>query len=199
MSWVTTDGRVIPGGYRVIGWDLDSSVRSTAHRRHLLPAIRAGEATWEDYSMLCSDDVPIPGAVKLMRMLENHYLHFAISGTSDKSLELTQGWCALHDVPFDDYLLRPADEPMETWKPRAITRVQKAGLEVELFVEDWEGTARLVAEQTGVPVLGVNPFDADAVLTTQDELAEVLATKGDTELGKTLARSVFTELKKRRL
>ena len=36
-----------------------------------------------------------------------------------------------------------------------------------LFVEDWE-PPRILAKETGIPVLGISPFDADAATVTQD-------------------------------
>ena len=66
---------------RAVGWDLDSTLCSTMHRRHLVPEIKAGRATWDDYSDLCVNDEPIAGAVALARMLHAAgHPQYAISG-----------------------------------------------------------------------------------------------------------------------
>lgn len=203
VAWRTHDGRPVKAGSLVACWDLDSTVRSTMQRRHLLPKIRAGQATWDDYSLLAADDVPIPGSVALMRMLENVYWNFAVSGTSAAALDLTRQWAKRHDVPLHDYLLRPAGDTTENgvFKVGVIRQLQDAGLKVVLFLEDWEPAARYITEQTGVPVLGINPFDADAVTATQDWLVEVLEhefTESSYVGGTELAVNVFRELKQGR-
>lgn len=158
----------------VVGWDLDSSVGSTMHRRHLIPEIRAGRKTWHDYSVLCLDDEPIEGAVALMRLMTQmnpRVGHVAISGRSVRALSLTQQWAERHRVPFSRYMLRPDDEDNGKWKVRCIRQLEDEGHTVRLFVEDWAPAARYIREQTGVPVLGVNPFDPDTCLVGRAQLA----------------------------
>lgn len=178
MSWkISSTGYLISDGTPTVAWDLDSSVRSTMQRRHLVPKIKAGEATWDDYSLLCADDVPITGSVALMRLLGNTCANIAVSACSDVALGLTRQWCVKHDVPLDDFLMRPAGDRTESgiFKVSAIRRLQDAGLDVVLCVEDWEPVAEYITQETGVPVLGVNPFDPNAALINQDELSNTLA------------------------
>lgn len=162
-------------GMEVVCWDMDSSVRSTMQRRHLIPAIRCGEATWHDYSMLAADDEPVEGAVALMRMLSPDYLNIAVSGASDGALDITVDWAKRHEVPLDDYLLRPDGDaiPVSEWKVTCVRRLRAAGLVVRLFVEDWAADAAAIRAE-GVPVLGVNPFDPGSMLMTQADLGQAL-------------------------
>lgn len=164
-------------GLEVVAWDLDSTVRTTMHRRWMLPEIKSGLLTWDDYSMACAGDSPNPGAVALMRMLGGRYLNIAISGCSEAALDLTVGWAARHRVPLDDYILRPAGDstPNGEWKVTGVRRLQDAGLVVRVFLEDWGPAAAYITEHTGVPVFGVNPFDPDTVMITQEQLAAALA------------------------
>jgi hypothetical protein len=145
------------------------------HRRRLIPEIRAGRKTWHDYSLLCADDEPIEGAVALLRLLENQAWNIAVSGSSVLALGITRDWARRHDVPLDDFLMRPDDTPNGEWKVAAVRRLRDAGLTVRLFVEDWAPAAREIREQTGVPVLGVNPFDPDTCLVGRAQLAMELA------------------------
>jgi hypothetical protein len=162
----------------VVGWDLDSSVASTLHRRTLIPEIRAGRKTWHDYSLLCLEDEPIEGAVALMRLMVvtcPRIAHVAISGRSAQARDLTEAWAEKHEVPFGRYMLRPDDQPNEGWKVQCIRQLQDEGHTVALFVEDWAPAARYIREQTGVPVLGVNPFDPETCLVSRAQLAMELA------------------------
>jgi hypothetical protein len=144
----------------VIAWDLDSTVRSTAHRRYLVPEIHAGRAEWADYAMLCADDTPIEGSVALMREMRG-YSHIAVSGASDCSRELTAKWTRKHFVPLRGILMRPEGDhaPNGTWKVAALLALQRAGADIRLFFEDWVESARQVREETGIAVVGINPFD----------------------------------------
>lgn len=186
----------------IVGWDLDSSVASTMHRRHLIPKIRAGEATWHDYSELCPDDEPIEGSVALMRLmfqLDPRVQHVAISGRSVRALGLTQNWADAHGIPFDRYMLRPDDEENGSWKVRCIRQLQAEGHTVRLFVEDWAPAAKHIREQTGVPVLGVNPFDPETTLVgraqlameLEQEISDFYGLAGD---GESLANRIFSRL-----
>lgn len=190
----------------MVGWDLDSSLCSTMHRRHLIPKIRAGEATWDDYSMLCVDDPPIEGAVALMRLMkemDHRVRHVAISGRSARAMRLTNAWADKHRVPLSRIMLRPDGDhtPNGPWKVQCIRKLEAEGNQVRLFVEDWDETARYVREHTGIPVLGLNPFDEGSALVTGERLAAEL----DAEIGpegiaiepgggKDLAERVFARL-----
>lgn len=164
-------------GMKVVCWDLDSSVRSTVHRRHLVPEIRAGRATWDDYSLLAEKDEPIEGAITLMRLLQPHHLNIAVSGTSNAALETTVEWCRRYSVPLEDFILRPEGDytPNGVWKVSAVRRLQEAGLNVVLFVEDWAPSAAYIREHAKVPVLGVNPFDPGTVLADLSQLTEAMS------------------------
>jgi hypothetical protein len=183
-------------GLKVVCWDLDSTVRCTMQRRHLIPEIRAGRADWHDYSLLCADDEPVEGAVAVMRLLASGHLNIAVSGTSERALDLTRDWCQRHRVPLDDFILRPGDTPNGEFKVAAVRRLQEAGMDVVLFVEDWKPAARHIREQTGVPVLGVNPFDPGSELVTRDQLAIELEKElsTDPESAAKLAGSLFARL-----
>lgn len=144
---------------RVACFDLDSTVCSTVHRRHLLPAIRAGESTWLDYAMMCGDDQPIHGTVAVMRELQPDHLIFAVSGRSIEAEEMTWAWMRRYAVPVDRMFLRTDGRPTAEWKISVIRQLQGQGYEVSLFFEDWAEAAAEIAEATGIPVLVVNPCD----------------------------------------
>jgi hypothetical protein len=163
----------------VVGWDLDSSLCRTAHRRHLIPEIRAKRATWDDYSMLCLEDEPIEGAVALMRLMtemDPYVQHVAISGRSARALPLTSQWAFRHGVPLSRFMLRPDGDhtPNGKWKVKCLRQLEDEGLTVRLFVEDWDQAAKYIREETGIPVLGLNPFDEGSALVTRDALAAAL-------------------------
>lgn len=160
--------RILPylGSGPVAAWDLDSTVRDTSHRRHIAHAIRAktGEYTWDDYAMRCGLDTPIEGTVVLMRELKKAgYSHIAISGSSECAGPLTRSWCRNNDVPLDVVMLRKDGDhtPNGLWKVRVIRALQAQGADVRLFFEDWGTVAEQVRQETGVPVVGINPFDSE--------------------------------------
>lgn len=195
-----------PGAKRppqAVGWDLDSTLCSTMHRRYLIPEIRAGRATWDDYSDLCVDDTPIGGAVVLARMLwRAGHTQYAISGRSARAKDRTLRWMAKHDVPMDHVILQPEGDQTENglFKVQQLNELRYRGVEFCLFIEDWGPAAKYIAEQTGVPVLGVNPFDEGSTLVTREQLAEALRESDGFEYGElkvsidSLAERVFAEL-----
>ena len=164
-------------GPLAVGWDLDSTLCRTVHRRHLVPAIKAGTATWDDYSALAGDDEPIAGAVELARTLRDAgHPQYAISGRSDRAVHQTRAWLMRHDVPIDVLILRPEGDRTENrlFKVQQINELRDQGVRFRFFVEDWAPVAAYITEQTGIPVLGVNPFDEGSVLVTRDQLAVVV-------------------------
>ena len=165
------------GGPLAVGWDLDSTLASTLHRRHLIPSIKAGQATWDDYSDLCAGDAPVPGAVMLARMLHAAgHPQYAISGRSERARGKTWGWFAEHSVPMDALLLRPEGDhtDVKVFKVQQLRELQAQGARFCLFLEDWAPVGEYITEQTGIPVLGVNPFDPGTSIITLDQLALVL-------------------------
>lgn len=185
-------------GPLAVGWDLDSTLCSTMHRRWLIPEIKAGRATWDQYSDLCTEDEPIPGAVALSRILYRAgLLQYAISGRSGRARDKTLGWLMRHDVPMDHVILRPDGDTTENglWKVREINELRDAkGVEFCLFLEDWAPAAKFIAQKTGIPVLGVNPLDEGSVLVTRDQLAEALDKELAQGVARDLAGRVFSQL-----
>jgi hypothetical protein len=156
----------LANGRPVMLWDLDSTVCRTVHRRHLVPLIREGKATWDQYAMMCADDEPIEGSVALMRLLATGpgaYRHIAVSGRGSSAAELTWGWTARHGVPLAAIILRPSGDhtPNGTWKVGVIRALQRAGADIRLCFEDWAAAAAVIRAETGIPVVGINPFDPE--------------------------------------
>lgn len=140
-------------------WDLDSTVRSTEHRRWIIPDIVAGNATWEDYSMLCSGDTPIEGSVALMREAKD-VSHIAVTGSYECARNLTSIWLGKNDVPLSAVVMRPNGYLLdnEKWKVMVVQALWRAGADIRLFFEDWPGIAAYIKQETGIPVVGINPF-----------------------------------------
>jgi hypothetical protein len=155
------------GAGPVAAWDLDSTVCSTVHRRHLVPAIRAGgegAPTWCDYSLLCEGDEPVRGTLVLMRALSDAgYVHVAVSGRSLKAYHLTREWSARHQVPLSGFILRPSYDhsPNGIWKSRVLLAMKRQGADIRMYFEDWAEAARKIEEETGIPVVGINAFDPE--------------------------------------
>jgi hypothetical protein len=145
----------------VYAWDLDSTVASTVHRRHLVDAIRVGESTWDSYAMMCADDTPIAGSVALMHELGG--IHIVVSGRSAGALDLTEAWFRQHNVPIRAALLRQQGDhtPNGIYKVRVLKTMLEMGVNVRLFFEDWGEVAVQIAAETGIPVVGINPFDPE--------------------------------------
>lgn len=142
----------------VVVFDKDSCLADTRHRWHLVP--KDGPADWEAYSLACGDDTPLPGTVTLARLLYPAHLVHVCSGSNDSSREVTLRWMDLHRIPYDEVYQRPAGDRRPNWQLKAeyVRRLQSLGLEVVLFVEDHPEVGPRIEAETGVPVLGVNPF-----------------------------------------
>jgi hypothetical protein len=155
------------GGRRVVGWDLDSTLASTVKRRYLVPLIKAGgqdAPTWCDYSMLAGGDEPISGSVALMREMHSlGYANIAVSGRSLLAWDITWKWVRRYQVPLDAIVLRPAEDfsPNGAWKVRVLRALQLHDADIRLFFEDWGEAATEIFQETGIPVVGINPFDPE--------------------------------------
>ena len=166
ISVLSDAGHIPKGSWRpVYAWDLDSTVCSTVHRRHVAQAIiAAGEEdneAWDRYAMMCSKDEPVPGSVALLGELLHSGFNVAISGRSALAEELTWEWFFEHDVGFGAALLRAEGDytPNAEYKIRVLRELQAQGAEVRLFFEDWQEAGIEIAKATGIPVVGINPFD----------------------------------------
>jgi hypothetical protein len=136
----------------------------------MAPDIKAGRRTWDEFAAACTDDKPMPAALSLMRMLSPLYQQVVMSGSS----ECMEAWNWLddHQVMYDLAFFRQAGDNTESGllKARWIEELREAGLEVVLFVEDVPEIAEVIRQETGVPVLVVNPCYpsfADKVLFDQ--------------------------------
>lgn len=137
--------------------DLDSTLADTRQRSHLTPHKLPG-TTWDDYSMHCADDTPIPGTVALVRALGSTNRIRIVSGRSIRALELTVAWLARYDVTWDMIRLRRDDDsedPVE-YKKAALREIPDTEA-VMLGLDDWPPVIAMWAEH-GIPGLCVNPM-----------------------------------------
>jgi hypothetical protein len=148
-----------PGYVPIALWDLDSSLADTQHRHWIIPEIKAKAKTWDDYSMLCVDDTPILGPIAVMRALDSHF-HFALSGRAECARRHTYQWAITHEIPLDELILRPTGSRVNVgvWKVSKIRYLQRMGFDISFMAEDNPDIGRRIHEETGVPVLGLNPF-----------------------------------------
>jgi hypothetical protein len=153
QAWVRRSFRT------VVCFDLDSTLAATLHRAWMVPEITAGRMTWLDYSMACGKDEVLPTVHVLRSLHEQHRIHL-VSGRNECARQETEGWLALHSVPYDEMTLRQDNDYIANgpFKVREIKRLQGLGYEVRLFFEDWDKAAEAIRKETGVPVVGVNPF-----------------------------------------
>jgi hypothetical protein len=144
--------------WEVVGWDLDSTVFDTFHRQHMIPEIKAGRRTWEDYSAACTGDTPVPGVIETMNLMRG-VVHIGISGRSQSALDLT--WEVIHrcGIPLSGLTLREdgSSQPNAEFKVEKIRELESKGHRFHLFVEDWPPVAEYIRKNTLVPVLVLNP------------------------------------------
>lgn len=142
----------------VVGWDLDSTVFDTQHRQHMVPEIKAGNGTWEEYSLACTGDTPILASLVAMRVMRQSS-HVAISARYMCAFDATWNVVREHSVPLEEIYLRPDGDNTDNgvFKVAKLRQLEAMGYHFRLFVEDWPETAAYIRQHTGIPVLVVNP------------------------------------------
>jgi len=144
----------------VLCWDLDSTIADTLHRQPMIAKIKAGESTWDDYSLACTDDKLIPGTAWLMDMLRERHRHFIITGRSEIARELTTEWLGIRGVPWDRLIMRRQGDhrPNAELKIAILRALKTESVPVAGFFEDWpEAAARIRSEFPSLPVVVLNP------------------------------------------
>jgi hypothetical protein len=141
-------------------WDLDSSLYSTEHRHPLIDKIKAGEATWDDYSRACPQDTVLRGPLALMQARAQHALQIVITGRAEGAREMTLDNFRRDKVPADLLVMRPDGDDTHNgvFKVAEIRKLQAQGIVVQLVFEDWGPAARHIESELDVPVVGLNPF-----------------------------------------
>lgn len=175
------DQRVLPpaGTDEVVCFDLDSTLRNTKQRHHLLPKNRPEvfaedpAKAWLDYALAGELDEPIVPAVLLYKLLlwqrlpgsyaRRHQTHI-VSGSDEGARAETQAWLRKRGLWFDALRLRTAedraagDTSLDYMKIEYVRGLQAKGLKVTLFFEDWAPLAKSIQEATSVPVVVLNPM-----------------------------------------
>lgn len=169
--------------------DLDSTLCDTRQRWHI---IREGEerklTDWVEYAMACSKDAPIPGTVKLVRLLHELGMRIVIlSGRAEEARSLTVLWLAENGVPWDDMILRDDsvwhDVSNGEFKRRMVLQwlASHPTARAELVIDDWKGVRKSM-DEIGLTTLMVSPAydEPDAPMmeyarTTENAEADALA------------------------
>lgn len=141
----------------VVCFDLDSTLADTTQRHWMIPDIRAGLKTWDDYSMACSMDSVIVSSAIMLRMLYPYNRIHIISGRGSCAYDRTQAWLENNVIPFDRITLRPDSTDNSVFKVSEVKKLQAEGLDVRLFVDDSPDISAHIREHTGVSVFTVNP------------------------------------------
>lgn len=168
-----------PATNDVVCFDLDSTLRNTSQRHHLLPRARPAEyarnptKVWQDYSRAAANDTPMPGGTTLYKLLaaarchDGHgrlYRMHICTGADEAGKLITVPWLADHGLRYDELKMRnmqdrSEDDGSRAWLKIIYTRgLRIAGLNPVLWVDDWPADAEAIYRDTGVPVLCADPL-----------------------------------------
>jgi hypothetical protein len=154
------DGVRVVRRRRVVFVDLDSTLASTWHRRHLINWDDIETTDWEAYALACEDDPIFEGVRKLVYDLSCLYWMIAVTGRYESAREPTKRWIRKHQVHFDELLMRPMGNRRENeeFKIDAIEAwlAEHPDDELYLLVDDWPAVVE-PAKERGWDVLLVNP------------------------------------------
>lgn len=134
--------------------DLDDTLRSTAHRHKYCPWCGKSGLTAAEFFEMGKDDPPIPGTVKLLRMLHIMYPVHIMTMIPYDFREPTAAWLARHAVRYDQlHMLGPAaghytpGMSAAKLKTAYIKEMLASGYnELALFIDDLKSTCDAVAE-----------------------------------------------------
>jgi len=138
--------------------DLDSTLCDTSPRHHLIADPR-DDTDWVAYSLACENDMPIPGACRLVQLLAPHYRIVIVSSRDETARDLTEAWLAAHDVSYDELILGGVDGApagLEDFKVHHVGGLVGRGEQVALMVDDLPSLP-VAMQLLGVPVLTVRP------------------------------------------
>lgn len=138
--------------------DLDSTLCDTSPRHHLISDPRE-DTDWVAYSLACADDMPIPGACRLVQLLAPHYRIVIVSSRDEAARALTEAWLAAQGVPYDELILGGAGgapRGLEDFKVHHVGGLVGRGEQVALMVDDLPSLPPAM-QLLGVPVLTVRP------------------------------------------
>lgn len=138
--------------------DLDSTLCDTSPRHHLIAEPRE-DTDWVAYSLACENDMPIPGACRLVQLLAPHYRIVIVSSRDEAARQLTEAWLAAQGVPYDELILGGVDgapRGLEDFKVHHVGGLVGRGEQVALMVDDLPSLP-VAMQLLGVPVLTVRP------------------------------------------
>lgn len=138
--------------------DLDSTLCDTSPRHHLIADPRE-DTDWVAYSLACENDMPIPGACRLVQLLAPHYRIVIVSARNEAARGLTERWLAAHGVPHDELILGGGDGApagLEDFKVHHVGGLVGRGEQVALMVDDLPSLP-VAMQLLDVPVLTVRP------------------------------------------
>lgn len=128
----------------VVSFDLDSTLCSTHHRRHIIDKQHRDRTDWVAYSMACADDGEGPAFDLAMMLLEMNVPLIVTSRRDQAAYDLTMDWLDRHglaDVLEVNLLKGPhnnTEYKQAPWKVRSIRDYeQRSGRRVALHVDDF--------------------------------------------------------------
>lgn len=93
--------------------DLDGTLACGQHRLHLLPSVENRHLTecWDEFNLACAGDAPIEDTIAIVNSLYAQGYHIVIlTGRCDVAKEFTVEWLQLHDVCYDQLIMRKAGD-----------------------------------------------------------------------------------------
>ena len=179
---------------KCIIFDLDGTLRDPTHR---LPLIKNGNRKYDEFNMACKDDPIVPNVAMLYEMLMNSIGNvpfgayddieiFIFSGCSDIAREVTKGWLAIHNLPYNRLWMRPEGDNQQdvSLKRSWLHKIQAEGYEVLFTVDDRQGVVDMWREE-GITCLQCNRWDEDPDKEIDDSTACLNILVGPSGAGKT--------------
>lgn len=128
----------------VVSFDLDSTLCSTHHRRHIIDKQHRDRTDWVAYSMACKDDGKGPAFDMAMMLHEMNVPMIVTSRRDQAAYDLTMEWLDRHGLTdiLEVNLLKGPNSNNEfkqaPWKVKSIRDYeQRSGNRVVLHVDDF--------------------------------------------------------------
>lgn len=141
-------------------WDLHGVLADTSGRSHLVPEDDTVESNWYEWSKAAHLDKPIGGSIVRMALDWERFQVHIVTACSEVGRECTEAWLEENAAGAYDYLcMRRVDDgrPDRELKVEYIKWLLENDIPVVLAYEDLKSTAEAITEQTGTPVMLINP------------------------------------------
>lgn len=148
--------------YRIVTWDLDSTLADSRHRADFINPNDRENTDWVAYGNLADADTPTSLAETFRNFRDMGILNIIVTSRPLPCIGVTSRWLEENDLQPAQLIMQPTHSTKSSaeWKVDVLRDIEKAyNSPVMMHFDDWWDVNQNIENKLGIPTVTVRVYD----------------------------------------